>query len=110
MKSPLPDTFQPDPGIENRIASEDDIWLTEKAQTVLLQVDGSIAHYFERTEQLPEQQKTATLPNGDVQYQAQIRHTTQLFNTVCYWIPHVRIIEPAMKKQPEKNQFKKEQP
>lgn len=92
-----PHTFQPDPRIQKRAASETTIWLTpaENHQSVSILVKAEIADYFERTEQLPQQEIQEKHPNGDAIYTCTISHPTELLNTVRYWIPHIHILAPA---------------
>lgn len=95
----LDDTFAPDPQIRCRIDSDDDIWFGHDQLTVSVQVAASNAYYFLRRNVLPHQQLIEQQADGQLLLRCQVNHPNQLLPIIRYWIPHVRILEPAWLQQ-----------
>lgn len=76
------------------IDAKDDVWFTEDTTEVLLRVGREVAHYFIRRSLLPRQQQR-TDADGSLLVTAHINHIHQLLPVVRYWLPHVRIVQPA---------------
>ena len=76
------------------IDEQDDIWFTGHSTEVLLRVSPEMAHYFNRRALLPRQQQRAQ-PDGSLLVSSRISHINQLLPVVRYWLPHVRIVQPA---------------
>jgi len=76
------------------INNKDDVWFTPDTTEVLLRVAPEAAHYFSRRPLLP-QQLNRTGPDGSLLVTTQISHSQQLLPLVRYWLPHVRILQPA---------------
>ncbi|MDH1337385.1 WYL domain-containing protein [Comamonas thiooxydans] len=76
------------------IDAKDDIWFTEDTTEVLLRVAPEVAHYFIRRPLLPQQQQRQDR-DGSLLVTTHINHIDQLLPVVRYWLPHVRIVQPA---------------
>lgn len=76
------------------IDSKDDVWFTNDSRKVTLRVAADIAHYFTRRNLLPGQQHRLD-QDGSLLVTAQIGHVNQLLPVVRYWLPKVRILQPA---------------
>jgi predicted DNA-binding transcriptional regulator YafY len=59
-----------------------------------LRVAPEVAHYFTRRALLPQQQQRADA-DGSLLVTTHINHPNQLLPVVRYWLPHVRIVQPA---------------
>lgn len=90
-----PTTFVPRPQVEKELATSDSIWLGEKRQRVILRVSAKVAGYFERRQLLPNQLIERKLDGGDVLLSTTVVRADEVLPVVRYWIPHVRIVEPA---------------
>lgn len=86
--------FEPQRGHLEQIDSKDDIWFTSESTKVTLRVAANIAHYFTRRNLLPDQQHRLD-QGGTLLVTAQISHINQLLPVVRYWLPNVRILQPA---------------
>ncbi|MHA6196219.1 helix-turn-helix transcriptional regulator [Pseudomonas wadenswilerensis] len=95
----LDDTFEPDPQTRSQIDSDDDIWFSQDQLTVTVQVAASNAYYFLRRNVLPHQQLIEQQADGQLRLRCQVNHPNQLLPIIRYWIPHVRILEPAWLQQ-----------
>jgi len=92
--NPTGDSFTPDPLVEEQLRREDDIWLNEKKQEVVLKVSGLAATYFRRRRHVPQQCIEKELENGDLIVFTRVAHSDQILPVVRQWIPHIRIISP----------------
>lgn len=92
-------TFVPDPQTQARIEQDDDIWFSEDRLEVTVQVAASNAYYFLRRNVLPQQQLIEQQADGRLLLRCQVNHPNQLLPLIRYWIPHVRIVEPAWLQQ-----------
>lgn len=86
--------FTPDPTHQAYINNKDDVWFTTQTTEVLLRVAPEVAHYFTRRQLLP-QQKQHAYPDGSLCVSTSINHPNQLLPVVQYWLPNVRIMQPA---------------
>ncbi|MEE1920683.1 WYL domain-containing protein [Pseudomonas sp. 148P] len=95
----LDDTFEPDPDTRRQIDGDDDIWFGQDQLTVTVQVAASNAYYFLRRNVLPHQQLIEQQADGELRLRCQVNHPNQLLPIIRYWLPHVRILEPAWLQQ-----------
>lgn len=86
--------FTPKRQHKEYIDAKDDIWFTENTTEVLLRVAPEIAHYFIRRTLLPQQNQRKD-SDGSLLVTTQINHIDQLLPIVRYWLPYIRIIQPA---------------
>lgn len=86
--------FKPDPSIDEIIEKEDSIWFAENKREVVLKVDYSVAHYFQRRVLLPNQQIDKTLEDGSLIVSSRIAHDNQILPLIRYWLPNVEVISP----------------
>lgn len=76
------------------INRKEDIWFTSETTEVTLRVASGIAHYFTRRDLLPRQQHRSE-PDGSLIVTTHIGHMNQLLPVVRYWLPNIRILQPA---------------
>ena len=89
------DTFKPDPAINATIANEDSIWFAESKREVVIKVDSTVAHYFQRRALLPNQHIDKTLEDGSLIVSSRIAHDLQILPLIRYWLPNVEVISPS---------------
>ena len=92
--STLDATFNWDTAIENQIAEEDGIWLSEEKQEIVIKVDAKVAGYFKRRRLIANQVIEKELADGGLILSAKVGHANQVLPIVRYWIPNLRIISP----------------
>ncbi|VXD00025.1 Putative DNA-binding transcriptional regulator YafY [Pseudomonas sp. 9AZ] len=95
----LDESFFPDPATQTQIESDDDIWFSKDRLEVTVQVSASTAYYFLRRNVLPHQQLMEREADGRLLLRCRVNHPNQLLPIIRYWIPHVRILEPAWLQQ-----------
>jgi predicted DNA-binding transcriptional regulator YafY len=83
-----------DANIDNRLAEDDGIWLSDAKQEVVLKVRAEVAGYFKRRKLIANQVIEKELEDGGLIISAKIGHPNQILPIVRYWIPHIRIISP----------------
>ena len=88
-------TFLPRAGIEQELRANDSIWLGGKRQRVLLRVSTQVAAYFKRRSLIPNQLIESELDGGVLLVSGTVVQADEVLPVVSYWIPHVRILEPA---------------
>ena len=86
--------FTPNRAHVDYINDKDDVWFTPETTEVLLRVTPAVAHYFARRQLLPQQLQRAG-GDGSLLVTTKINHINQLLPVVRFWLPHVRIIQPA---------------
>ncbi|MEJ8826679.1 WYL domain-containing protein [Variovorax humicola] len=87
--------FEPDAQVESRLESDDGLWQSETSTRVVLHVASSAAPYFQRRDLVANQRIEAVQPDGSLLVSTRIGHPNQIVPIVRYWIPHLRIVEPA---------------
>lgn len=95
----LDESFFPDSATQAQIESDDDIWFGKDRLEVTVQVSASSAYYFLRRNVLPHQQLMELQADGRLLLRCRVNHPNQLLPIIRYWIPHVRILEPAWLQQ-----------
>ncbi len=80
--------------IDNQLAEDDGIWLSDAKQEVVLKVRAEVAGYFKRRKLISNQVLEKELEDGGLIISAKIGHTNQILPILRYWIPHIRIISP----------------
>jgi predicted DNA-binding transcriptional regulator YafY len=88
-------TFTPDRDIHDYLDSEDDAWFSMNKMEVMVEVLPAIARYFERRKILPQQKIISKTPDGKLIVTTRIAHREQLFSTLRFWLPNVRIVSPV---------------
>ncbi|MCX7107652.1 MAG: WYL domain-containing protein [Methylococcales bacterium] len=83
-----------DANIDNQLAEDDGIWLSDAKQEVVLKVRAEVAGYFKRRKLIANQVIEKELEDGGLIISAKIGHPNQILPIVRYWIPHIRIISP----------------
>ena len=89
-----PDTFTPDPAIQQVLAEEDSVWLNLRKTEVVLKVAPAAAGYFLRRKLIDGQKTVKELEDGGLIVSGLIAHPNQILPIVRYWIPSVRVISP----------------
>lgn len=87
--------FEHQSEILQQLEDEEGIWFGHDKQEIRLSVDAEVALYFKQRRLFPEQQILQEKPCGELLISCQIRHEMQLYPLVRYWIPHLKIVEPA---------------
>ncbi|WP_404360424.1 helix-turn-helix transcriptional regulator [Methylotuvimicrobium sp. KM1] len=90
----LTEHFVWDEALDNQIAEEDGIWLTEQKQEIVIQVRAEVADYFKRRRLIAHQVIEKELSDGGLIISTKVGHINQVLPIVRYWIPHLRIISP----------------
>lgn len=90
----LESLFSWDPKIDNQLAEEDGIWMSEEKQEIVLQVRAEVAGYFKRRRLIANQVIEKELEDGGLIISAKVGHLDQVLPIVRYWIPNLRIISP----------------
>jgi predicted DNA-binding transcriptional regulator YafY len=86
--------FTSDPETHQRIEQEDGIWFTATKREVILKIDSSVAHYFQRRDLLPHQRIDKILEDGSLIISSRIAHDHQILPLIRYWLPSVHVISP----------------
>ena len=87
--------FALEPTVQQKIATNDSIWMGEQMTRIQMTVAAEVACYFERRKLIPNQVIEQTLPDGSLVVGANISHLNQILPILRYWIPHMRIVQPA---------------
>lgn len=90
----LESRFPADPNIDNQLAEEDGIWLSDERKEIVLKIDSEVAGYFKRRKLIANQVIEKELEDGGIIISAKVGHPNQVVPIVRYWIPHIRIISP----------------
>ena len=80
--------------IDNRLAQEDGIWLSDRPMDVTLKVGPEVAAYFKRRKLIANQVIEQELSDGSLMISSTVGHANQVMPIVRYWLPHIRIISP----------------
>ena len=81
--------------VDARLAAEDGIWFSEQPIAVRLWVSPEVAGYFKRRKLIANQVIEDERPDGSLLLSTRVGHAQQILPVVRYWIPHVRILDPA---------------
>lgn len=92
---PTNEVFEPSADIQRQIEDEDDIWFNVDKTEVVLKVAPQTAYYFRRRKLLPQQTTVKNLEDGGLILSSRISAANQILPIARYWIPNVRILEPA---------------
>jgi predicted DNA-binding transcriptional regulator YafY len=90
----LPEMFQPDATTQAAIDTDDDVWFSGTHFDVVLKVASRAAYYFQRRKLVPRQE-IVDEADGELTVRATVSHASQILPIIRYWIPHVRLVEPA---------------
>jgi predicted DNA-binding transcriptional regulator YafY len=90
----LDSSFNWDPKIDNQLAEEDGIWISETKLEIVLKVRAEVAGYFKRRNLIANQVIEKKLEDGGLIISAKVGHLDQVLPIVRYWIPNIRIISP----------------
>lgn len=88
------DTFTHDHKLDNSLAKDDGIWLSEDSIEIVLKVDKVVAAYFKRRKLIANQVIEKELPDGSLIVSTKVGHQNQVLPIVRYWIPNIQIISP----------------
>jgi len=88
-------SFVRSPDIEQRLETDEGLWQSETRLRVVLDVAAPAAHYFQRRRLIANQVVEAVAADGALRLVATVGHPNEILPIVRYWIPHLRIVEPA---------------
>ena len=87
--------FVPRKHVEKELADSDGIWLGAVRHRVLIEVSSKAASFFRRRNLLPNQAIEKETTEGGILVSTTVVHSDEVLPIIRYWIPHVRILEPA---------------
>lgn len=85
--------------VDQRLAEEDGIWLSEETQEIVLKINREVAGYFKRRKLIANQVIEKELADGGLLISAKVGHPNQVLPIVRYWLPHIRVISPEVLQQ-----------
>lgn len=91
---PTEETFTYNQELDQTLAKEDGVWLSEQPIEIVLKVDKSVAPYFKRRKLIANQVIEKELEDGSLILSAKVGHQNQVIPIVRYWIPYIRVISP----------------
>lgn len=86
--------YEFDKSVNEKLDTEDGVWISEKPTEIVLKIDKAIAPYFKRRKLIANQVIEKELADGSLILSAKVGHTNQVAPIVKYWIPNVRVISP----------------
>lgn len=86
--------FAFDQALDDSLAREDGVWLSEQSVEIVLKVDKVVAPYFKRRKLIANQVIEKELEDGSLILSAKVGHQNQVVPIVRYWIPYIRVISP----------------
>ena len=92
-------SFKRAKAIDDEIASNAMLWLTDKPIEVIVKIDSTIASHFAETGILPSQQLLKALDDGSLLLSASITDKHQIMPILKYWLPDIEILSPTELKQ-----------
>ena len=96
---PTVNTFTRRKAIDDEIASNAMLWLTDKPIEVIVKIDNAIAQHFADTVILPNQQQLKALEDGSLLLSSSITDKKQIIPILKYWLPDIEILSPSELKQ-----------
>lgn len=87
--------FIADPAVLSQLEQEEGIWFGGDKLEVIFSAHPDAAYYFKQRKLLPEQDILREDAAGALTIRCCIRHEKQLLPLVRYWIPYLKIVEPA---------------
>jgi predicted DNA-binding transcriptional regulator YafY len=86
--------FTHDPDVDEQLAADDGVWVSDTAIDVVLRVGKAAAGYFKRRKLVANQTIDQELADGSLMLSARVGHVNQILPVVRYWIPHIQIVAP----------------
>ena len=80
-------TFAPDPAVNQTLAEEDSIWLSDNKKEVVLKIAREAASYFRRRKLIASQVIEKELEDGGLIVSGKVAHPNQILPLVRYWLP-----------------------
>ncbi len=90
----LESTFTPDKGLTEIIEKNELTWFSQVPIEVILQIDISVASYFQRRMIFPNQQ-IIEQTDEHLTLSTKVAYDMEILGTVKYWLPHIKIISPV---------------
>ncbi len=83
--------------LDRALDSAINVWFEPEASRieVVLLASGTISHYFTRKPISPTQRIVRTFGDNSMEIALSITHENELLGLVKFWLPHIRVIEPA---------------
>lgn len=88
-------TFDRDSAVDQALAG-DELWFGAERLKVEIAVSAGAARYFRRRPLLPNQEILAEHCDGSLLVATTVGHENEVLPLVRYWVPHVRILSPAV--------------
>lgn len=89
----LDTNFIPNQDFVEIISKNEANWFSQTAIEVTLQIDNTVAEYFSRRSLLPNQ-KILEQHDDFLIISTKVSYEDEIFSTVKYWLPYVRILKP----------------
>ena len=93
------DSFKPDDAIRTQISENRGAWPGPATTRFILSVNPPAAEYFLRRPVFPNQTVLETRSDGTILVACDVAQVSQLLPLIRYWIPSVRVTEPAALQQ-----------
>ncbi len=97
LPCPRQSRFEPQPSVLLRIEESQGVWFasTKASTCARLHIDPQTAAYFRSRALLPTQRIVRENGDGSLIVEATYQHLLQILPIIRYWIPHVRVLQPA---------------
>ena len=94
---PVPETFQTDEKLDTLLENAISIWFEKEKDPieVKLYIAPEVAKYFQRKPLSKAQKILSAASDGSLEIALPITHEMEIIPIVKYWMPHLRVIEPA---------------
>ena len=93
------EAFTPDAAIGKQISDNHGAWPGPTTTRVILSVEPPAAEYFLRRPIFPNQTVVDKRPDGSILVACEVAQPAQLLPLIRYWVPSVRVVEPASLQQ-----------
>ena len=93
------EAFTPDAAIGQQISDNHGAWPGPTTTRVILSVEPPAAEYFLRRPIFPNQTVVDKRPDGSILVACEVAQPAQLLPLIRYWVPSVRVVEPASLQQ-----------
>ncbi len=89
------EAFDCDEKVREEMVNTDSLFFGNRISEIIVQVNHTVAGYFERRDLLPNQELVRKTENGDLLLACKNVNAREVVPIVQYWIPHLRIISPS---------------
>jgi len=94
---PTPERFETPKELEEKVRNAVSVWFEPANDPieVRLFIDGTVARYFRLRPIAPTQSIIGEDPDGSIEVLLAITHPMEIIPIVKYWMPHLKVLEPA---------------